>query len=614
MLNNVASVSGEDFLTRFLHLASTHDAAFYLDTSFLLWAARLGRPARAEFLSWVNAVGADRFHVPVWSAHEFFRHKNDDTWKKDFKDDLGGFDKAVTRLYASVRASVSDELLGGPNRSQYFLSELTSSVQRLRTMTSVASKHADDELIYGLGEVSTFIDLRRLTSPMDKILETIEADERVRNRGRIPPGFNDAHKRGGKRFADLEQDQPLSGDNSFGDLVFWMEVLEHARRTNLRTIVLILNDRKTDWLFKSGASADSALLKESSRLGPVPIAHPWLTFEAKSRANVAELVLIDCTYLALALKREIPPLRAFPSAVLQGTLPQVNVRKEGDLSFQWWSDKFNPVASPSAAQPLSSAPSRAQLLSDLQMVSGSGLREDPSATLAALAATDEVALTALIDELAWPTLGIWTARELVVFGRHLFTRAESGSDAARAHIHDFVARGANIEAGVANPVYCGLLASLYVDQDLARRISPGNDLTAEILSIVTQPWLENAARAVGDFVKTFDEKPLFSPSDKMTTFKLTTTLNAAADGASPQELTSILYGSTELSTSDYEDSPTLRSQLGNRASAKLGEIIDLIAKIVMLPRHLIEVEPRFGDTVQVGETMRIRLGLNQGQI
>jgi hypothetical protein len=46
----------------------------------------------------------------------------------------------------------------------------------------------------------------------------------------------------------------------------------------------------------------------------------------------------------------------------------------------------------------------------------------------------------------------------------------------------------------------------------------------------------------------------------------------------------------------------------------LGEVVEVFARVLMLPLQLIERDPRFADLVQISSTMRIRSELKQGQL
>src|SRR5437763_849711 len=97
LLGRVPETS-DAYLERLAELISKAGTHVYFDTSFLMWLAKLGRPAREQFLAWVTAEGAMRFHVPLWAAHEFFKHQVRETIQAEFKFELTQFDKATVRF------------------------------------------------------------------------------------------------------------------------------------------------------------------------------------------------------------------------------------------------------------------------------------------------------------------------------------------------------------------------------------------------------------------------------------------------------------------------------------------------------------------------------------
>src|SRR5262249_53832613 len=154
------------------------------------------------------------------------------------------------------------------------------TVQPLRAMLRLAEK--SDQFAIGVQQVSTYIDARLLPGPLYEVVADIEADERVRNRGVIPPSFKDAHKRGGKRADGATEEPPPPGDNSFGDLVFWREVLRNAANVRAAAVVVLTADRKNDWFENhlGDQGLTEAIRKRIPRPRPVPAPHPLLVREA----------------------------------------------------------------------------------------------------------------------------------------------------------------------------------------------------------------------------------------------------------------------------------------------------------------------------------------------
>src|SRR4051812_12698964 len=186
------------YLARLAKLISETGTHVYFDTSFLMWLAKLGRPAREQFLAWVTAEGAKRFHVPLWAAHEFFKHQVRKTIQAELKSELSQFEKATTRLYEKIRSFCSDGLFGFHSSGEIFLDEYRRTIQPVRAMLGVATRNGQDEVDFGLREVATFVDRHLMPGLLSEVTHGIESEERLRNRGTIPPSFNDAHKRRGR--------------------------------------------------------------------------------------------------------------------------------------------------------------------------------------------------------------------------------------------------------------------------------------------------------------------------------------------------------------------------------------------------------------------------------
>lgn len=46
----------------------------YIDTTFLMWATKIGPASRIELLDWLRTDLNERAHVTTWAAHEYLRH------------------------------------------------------------------------------------------------------------------------------------------------------------------------------------------------------------------------------------------------------------------------------------------------------------------------------------------------------------------------------------------------------------------------------------------------------------------------------------------------------------------------------------------------------------
>lgn len=64
----------------------------------------------------------------------------------------------------------------------------------------------------------------------------------------IPPGFKDKHKQKMRKFATLEFKA------SFGDAMLWLDIIEFVKEKKFSNVVIVSDDKKTDWCTSNGAS------------------------------------------------------------------------------------------------------------------------------------------------------------------------------------------------------------------------------------------------------------------------------------------------------------------------------------------------------------------------
>ncbi len=186
-----------------------------------MWLAKTSAAARGEFLAWLAAVQTYRIHVPLWSAHEFFKHRIKQTVTRELSAEVTKFNDAANSMFEMLGVYASNELFGVTSGVETILDEYRRAVQPVRSLLALAVKSNALEL--AVQEVAEFIDAHLLPGPLDTLIADVELDERTRNRGAVPPAFNDAHKR--ERKGGGEREEKPQADNSFGDLVFWREVL-----------------------------------------------------------------------------------------------------------------------------------------------------------------------------------------------------------------------------------------------------------------------------------------------------------------------------------------------------------------------------------------------------
>ena len=293
-----------------LKLPTTH---LYIDTSFLMWMTRLGKASRTELRLWFDQDCMGRVHVPVWSAHEYLKHHIEETLIHDVEKQLCDIRKVIRNAYQYFRPLLDDPLNDRGEDNAKLRATTSGALEDLRRLVdageawkkSVPSRSAEViEFINATGARST-----ELYSQFPGLAQSGPA----RYAGRVPPGYQDRRK--GKSGLDAEDANSVGpdGSNRFGDLLFWQEVLAHAKEKSAECVVIVSNDVKNDWRMGARHGAPDGHSVGVPELSPIPYAHPMLSLEASLTAGVGTVLLLDSVYLALVLKSD--PKSRFKSFV-----------------------------------------------------------------------------------------------------------------------------------------------------------------------------------------------------------------------------------------------------------------------------------------------------------
>jgi predicted nucleic acid-binding protein len=227
----------EDLKAQFEAAVLDQGCHFYIDTSILVWLLQIGKPARAQFKDWMKEVGESRFHVPVWSAHEFFNHHVNDLIGRKLSEAAEVMRQTADRSYSEIRPFLG-EAVDERSPEDLHLQARDTLVQLKRLAADVGrwkEKHYQQHL-QEVVDLITSLRLRHRPSIID-FMTDIDVLERNRYSGRVPPGFKDKNKRPKKSEpARTDGAAELLGDNRYGDLMFWREVLTRLRLRPTRRV------------------------------------------------------------------------------------------------------------------------------------------------------------------------------------------------------------------------------------------------------------------------------------------------------------------------------------------------------------------------------------------
>ncbi len=615
----------DDYLTLVSRVASSPRGRLYVDTSFLVWMTALSSEARGEVRAWLNSSAPGRVHVPVWAVHEYFRHRAQNLHGRTLSKAVKELNGVADRTFRDLRPYLDSPTSGDIRTPEAIASAVRASLVDLKRIAVAAGRWRDEHYEANAADVIGMINDLGLTTPalMDW-MEGIEAVESARYEGRVPPGFQDRGKRGRKSTnlgaaaeGDAAHDphRNEAGSNSFGDLVFWREILDHARSVRATGVVILTNDGKNDWTMPGGSQPelDDDLRKVRSSLPPVPQPHPMLGYEARNAAGVSELALIDGTYLAILLRRSGQPSnRVFGVAVdVSVPTPQevdatarkqardiaMSAKSSGTEGFRAGAGRHLPVEDGSNVSDARLALRRA--------LDASGGGPDPIMEPVIEAMTGAGAGAGALNQfLTREIFGELTTAGATWFARALGTRSIAGDPLATTYATDLLSSLDRLPPRSATAMYLGILAAAFLEspeQGSGVRTVPEAPWLTELFRSQDHPRAKPAIEAFVARLPALGGRPVYVPDAAKPPLAVTATFAPRSS-----RITGLQIGGIGvLANSQGDAARRLRSLLDGREAATLREVAQLACTLLGMPAEQLELSDALDREVQLGTTVGI---------
>lgn len=584
----------EAFAQHSYDLLRQRTTLIYFDTSFLMWMIRIGSAGRSQLISWLEEVCGDRLHVPVWSAHELYRHHVDRTIPKELREILNQLESSAKKAFNLVWPLLSEPIGGAPS-AQSQRSNARSALSEIRGFVDHAGKWSATYDAHAV-EVMNFVNRHALQgSEVFSRLDLIEAQAATRFTGRVPPGFQDRNKTERRQEPTAKSevetnegtgDEFLIGSNKWGDLMFWQEILDHAAQERAAAIVILTRDLKNDWQMAGTLPARG----DDVGSGVVP-PHPMLTYEAARFAGVCDLVLLDQHRVAsifdtlglgggdfISAAQPPPQVQAKSQAEVRAEVAvkemavraearAVEAQRDGCLfcdrtGLEVSVGKLRRALVETTGDKCTNLPRVVELADELENAVAEGRSLDAVFTEEAITDLDHIGLTALSRYL----------------GVSALTRP-----ALEPLVTELTALIARLPEKTASALYFGFLLSMYLDADTNCFVFPPRSCSArEIFSCQSLGFAALPIEVLQLKAAKADRFPIYLPDG--TVPDIPVQIEVDADRAEANSLRAIWIGDHQLLTESQGDAVL---QLAGRfaQAPKTSELLlDHIAEIYSLPR------------------------------
>jgi hypothetical protein len=235
------------------------DALIVFDANALLNFYRVppkGREALFKTLEYF----ADRLWIPHQAGIEFHRNRFDVVRKQNklTTDALTKTSALIQDLKNSLNEIKIDQHDIGFDPSSALeklatpLEEISAGIRRVQEteINLISSDPVRDRLD------AIFCEKIGPAPKTQEKLDELCRDVAHRYQSKIPPGWKDAETKKDQSFYS----DHLHYQNANGDLIFWRQLIEHAKSESVKNVILVTNENKEDWWWKESGET----------VGPLP--------------------------------------------------------------------------------------------------------------------------------------------------------------------------------------------------------------------------------------------------------------------------------------------------------------------------------------------------------
>ncbi|MGD2199889.1 PIN-like domain-containing protein [Lysinibacillus fusiformis] len=230
-----------------------NDTVVIFDTNTLLNIYRYSNDTRNQLISAIKSIQSNVW-MPYQVGLEFNLNRRSvistlNREKEKRKSEIGdAINESVDPLKQSVRAVSlkSTDVNSRKNEIIKFLEEKTTElkndlqkkIDELYEMVDLSEDLASEITIIFDGHIGECYTQNQLDTKL------LDAKERYDNK--IPPGYKDANK-----GDEVTNYNGVKFEKKYGDLIVWHQILDKASDESIKKVVLVTDDNKEDWWYKS---------------------------------------------------------------------------------------------------------------------------------------------------------------------------------------------------------------------------------------------------------------------------------------------------------------------------------------------------------------------------
>lgn len=247
------------------------DAVIVFDTCALGNIYSLSPETQQVFIDILKLL-KERIWIPAWVLKEFERH-HDKFLYAPISDHYGKFENVIAKGeqykkdLSEAIANIDDDTFH-PYMNKDVCNEIKTIYTSICEGVDKLGKKIKDQKNARSEEIKNAAKSDKLNELLQGILHgeefslkeliRIAQEGRIRYECLIPPGYKD------EKDKEKEKEKTNDGIRKYGDLIIWKEILRYAK-DNRKSIILISDDVKEDWVVKESGSNEGDPRPELTR-------------------------------------------------------------------------------------------------------------------------------------------------------------------------------------------------------------------------------------------------------------------------------------------------------------------------------------------------------------
>ncbi|WP_338587817.1 PIN-like domain-containing protein [Paenibacillus sp. Y5S-9] len=216
-----------------------NECIFVLDTNTILNLLRYPKESRDLMLKILENIKG-RIWIPHHVALEYHRNFNLVLYeqKKEYENLEVGFIDKLQRLITEL-----NNLKHSNINTNDMVQTLEESREKIKTELS-NQKEEQPDLLEIRDKITELIGFNIGREFSQEELDNIYLEGAKRYKNKIPPGFMDS-KKSSEYFHN-----GLNYQAEYGDLIFWKQLLDYAKTEEVKSVILVSDDKKEDWIYE----------------------------------------------------------------------------------------------------------------------------------------------------------------------------------------------------------------------------------------------------------------------------------------------------------------------------------------------------------------------------